>query len=64
MNKKKKEREAKTEEFMQLFSKFSENISEDIANSREEREKNSEMLLKLVENVVNRIQKEAVEVFH
>ena len=33
----KKEREAKTEEFMQLFSKFSENISEDIANSREER---------------------------
>jgi len=33
----KKEREAKTEEFMQLFSRFSDNISEDIANSREER---------------------------
>lgn len=72
----KKERESKTQEFMQLFSRFSDNISEDISNSREERyfknqhnfnlfrEKNSEMLLKLVENVVSRIQKEAVEVFH
>lgn len=60
----KKEREKRADEFMEVLKRFSDNISEDISNSREEREKNNEMLLNLVENVVERIKKEALEVFH
>jgi len=63
-DKEKKDRERRADEFMEVLKRFSDNISEDIANSREEREKNNEMLLGLVENVVERIKKEALEVFH
>jgi len=56
-----KERERRSEYFMQLLKKVATRIGENISKSRNEREKNEEMMVGLIEKVVDRIRKDALE---
>jgi len=56
-----KERERRSEYFMQLLKKVASRIGDNIGKSRGEREKNEEMVISLIEKVVERIRKDALE---
>jgi len=60
----KRERENRSEEFLQLLKRVSNTVSAEIAKSRQDRENNNEMLLNLIEKMIERIKKEALEVFN
>lgn len=56
-----KERERRSEHFMQLLKKVAARVGDNLNKSRGEREKNEEMMVGLIEKVVERIKRDALD---